>query len=99
VIYISTAPNPARWHLKQAWVELNARMAAFAATDPRVTFVDVWSPMLSSSGEPRPELFVEDRLHMNGRGYAIWARVLRPIVEREYAAARSTSGRRAPAVR
>jgi lysophospholipase L1-like esterase len=86
VIYISVAPNPARWRLKDAWLELNARMKAFAATDPRVTFVDVWSAMLDAAGQPRPELFVEDRLHMNDRGYAIWARLLRPVVEREFVA-------------
>jgi lysophospholipase L1-like esterase len=86
VIYISIAPNPARWHLKSAWLELNALMKAFAATEPRVTFVDVWSAMLDAAGQPRPELFVEDRLHMNERGYAIWARLLRPVVEREFAA-------------
>jgi lysophospholipase L1-like esterase len=87
VIYISIAPNPARWRLKDAWLELNARMNAFAATDPRVTFVDIWSAMLDAAGQPRPELFVEDRLHMNERGYAIWARILRPIVQREFSAA------------
>jgi lysophospholipase L1-like esterase len=86
VIYISIAPNPARWRLKGAWLELNERMKAFAASDPRVTFVDVWSAMLDAAGQPRPELFVEDRLHMNERGYAIWARLLRPVVEREFAA-------------
>jgi lysophospholipase L1-like esterase len=99
VIYISTAPNPARWQLKDAWIELNRRMQAYAATDPQVTFVDVWSAMLDGSGEPRPELFVEDRLHMNERGYAIWARLLRPVVEREYGAARDSPGRKAPALR
>jgi lysophospholipase L1-like esterase len=89
IIYISIAPNPARWHLKDAWLELNTRMKAFAATDPRVTFVDVWSAMLDAAGQPRPELFVEDRLHMNERGYAIWARLLRPVVQREFSAAAS----------
>jgi lysophospholipase L1-like esterase len=91
VIYISTAPNPARWHLKDAWIDLNRRMEALAAADSRVTFVDVWPEMLDWSGQPRPELFVEDRLHMNERGYAIWARILRPVVEREFAAIPTTS--------
>ena len=86
VVYISIAPNPARWRLKDAWLELNARMKAVAAADPRITYVDVWSAMLDAAGQPRPELFVEDRLHMNERGYAIWARILRPVVEREFIA-------------
>jgi lysophospholipase L1-like esterase len=90
VIYISIAPNPARWSLKEAWLQLNARMKAVAAADPLVTFVDVWSAMLDAAGQPRPELFIEDRLHMNERGYAIWARILRPIVDREFAAVAPT---------
>jgi lysophospholipase L1-like esterase len=87
IIYISTAPNPARWQRKGAWRDLNSRLAAYARTEPGLTFVDVWSAMLDPAGQPRPELFVEDQLHMNGRGYAIWTRVLRPIVEKEFTAA------------
>ena len=30
---------------------------------------------------------MDDQLHMNERGYAIWARVLRPVVEKEFRAA------------
>ena len=87
IIYIASAPNPARWERKGDWLDLNARMKAYAATDPRLTFVDIWPAMLSDSGQPRPELFVQDRLHMNARGYAIWTRILRPVVESEFSAA------------
>jgi lysophospholipase L1-like esterase len=87
VIVIASAPNPARWHLKDAWIDLNARIKAYTETDPRLTFVDIWPAMLDASGQPRPELFVEDRLHMNAQGYAIWARVLGPVVQKEFEAA------------
>jgi lysophospholipase L1-like esterase len=87
LIYISSAPNPARWHLKNAWLDLNGRIRAHTQTDRRLTFVDIWSAMLGLSGRPRPELFVEDQLHMNERGYEIWTRVLRPVVEKEFKAA------------
>jgi lysophospholipase L1-like esterase len=87
LIYISIAPNPARWHLKDAWLDLNERIRAYTRTDGRLSFVDIWGEMLGASGEPRPELFVDDQLHMNERGYAIWVRVLRPVVEKEFRAA------------
>jgi lysophospholipase L1-like esterase len=87
LIYISIAPNPARWHLKNAWVDLNGRITTYTKTEARLTFVDIWGEMLGPSGEPRPELFVDDRLHMNERGYEIWTRVLRPVVERQFRAA------------
>jgi hypothetical protein len=32
--------------------------------------------MLDAKGEPRPELFVKDMLHMNEAGYAVW----KPVV-------------------
>ena len=88
VLYVSNAPNPARWEHRNSWIELNARLKSYAATDPRLTFVDIWPEMLGADGRPRPELFVEDQLHMNERGYAIWTRVLRPVVEREFKASR-----------
>lgn len=37
-----------------------------------LAFVDVFTPMLDARGEPRPELFVQDMLHLNDAGYAIW---------------------------
>jgi lysophospholipase L1-like esterase len=30
--------------------------------------------MLGPDGQPRPDLFVADNLHMNEAGYAIWTR-------------------------
>jgi lysophospholipase L1-like esterase len=34
--------------------------------------------MLDDHGQPRPELFTSDMLHMNAKGYAIWQKVIRP---------------------
>jgi lysophospholipase L1-like esterase len=42
--------------------------------------VDVVKPMLGGDGQPRPELFVKDGLHMTEEGYNIWAAALNPFV-------------------
>jgi lysophospholipase L1-like esterase len=34
--------------------------------------------MLDANGQPRPELFVADMLHMNPAGYAIWTPLVAP---------------------
>jgi len=52
----------------------------YATTHRGLIYVDVFSPMLGSNGRPRPELFVSDSLHTNSAGYAIWRRLLMPIV-------------------
>jgi lysophospholipase L1-like esterase len=39
-------------------------------------FVDVWTPMLDENGEPKKDIFLGDRLHMNAEGYKIWRETL-----------------------
>jgi lysophospholipase L1-like esterase len=41
-------------------------------------FVDVEPGMLGSGGLPRDELFAKDGLHLNDKGYELWASLLRP---------------------
>ena len=76
VLFVSIAPNPARWHLRAPFRRANALVEAYTTTDPRLGYVDVWAHMVDRAGRPRPELFVDDRLHMNAKGYAIWRRIL-----------------------
>jgi len=40
----------------------------------------VFSPMLGGDGRPRAELFREDALHLNAKGYELWRAVIAPYV-------------------
>jgi lysophospholipase L1-like esterase len=44
------------------------------------TVVDIYSPMIDEKGNPKEELFIADRLHMNEKGYAIWKKVIFPYL-------------------
>lgn len=57
-------------------------MRAQCEARPYATFVDVERPMLSADGKPRPELYVEDGLHMSPAGYRIWSAAIRPLLGR-----------------
>ena len=35
---------------------------------------------LGADGEPRPELFIADGLHMSAEGYALWTTILKPVL-------------------
>lgn len=76
IVYIAIKPSPSRWSIKDKVVAANALIAAECKRDPRLAFADVYTPMLNEKGEPRPELFVKDMLHLNEAGYAVW----KPIV-------------------
>ena len=72
VAFIAIKPSPSRAHLLAAQREANALVRAYAGREPRVDYIDVFTPMLDAAGQPRAELFVDDRLHLNRAGYALW---------------------------
>jgi lysophospholipase L1-like esterase len=76
--YISIAPNPARWTQVERVRAANRLIEAHTRTDERLSFIDVFPRMLGADGQPRPEIFVADRLHMNEQGYALWREIVGP---------------------
>lgn len=80
IYFLSIKPSISRWHFWPEMKEANSLIAAECAKDTRLTFVDVASGMLDDEGNPRGEIFVEDNLHMNRRGYTIWRDLLRPVL-------------------
>ena len=76
VYFLAIKPSPSRWKLAQKGRAANALIESYAERTPRVHYVDIWTPMLNDEGKPRPELFVEDMLHMNREGYDVWVKAL-----------------------
>lgn len=81
VTFISIALTPRRWPLREQIEQANAAIAAFCVADPRRSFLDVNTGMLTTEGALRPELFRADRLHLSPAGYAVWAKLLRPHLQ------------------
>lgn len=79
IAYISNKPSPSRAHLLAAQREANALIQA-ESVRLKVDFIDIFTPMLDAQENPREELFIEDRLHMNAKGYAIWREVIAPYL-------------------
>lgn len=80
IAFIAIKPSGARWALVEKIRAANALVRRYAATDPKVVYVDVFTPMLGQDGLPRNELFDDDKLHLNTQGYALWRDLLGPIV-------------------
>lgn len=81
VVVIGVKPSIKRWAKIETVRETNRQMQAWLAQDSRRSFVDVDPPMLGADGKPRPELFLEDGLHLNATGYALWTGLVRPHLE------------------
>ncbi|HST45631.1 MAG TPA: SGNH/GDSL hydrolase family protein [Luteimonas sp.] len=80
IVYVAIKPSPARLHQLPMQRQANAAIRRWAPTVPMVAFADVATPMLDARGQPRAELFLADRLHMNASGYAVWQAALLPYV-------------------
>lgn len=80
VVFISIKPSPSRVQFMPIMKESNQLIKDFLATQKNTVYVDVYSLMLDNKGNPRPELFVSDQLHMNKKGYAIWKKAVEPVL-------------------
>jgi hypothetical protein len=78
IAYISIAGNPKRWEQVEKVKKANALISDICTTGQNTKFIDVFSEMLGPDGLPKPDIFVEDKLHMNPAGYEIWKRVVGP---------------------
>lgn len=81
VFYIAIKPSVKRWALAETIKNANQMILTQCENDDRLEYIDVWNPMLDSNGRPRPDLLVEDGLHMNAAGYKIWSDAIKPHLE------------------
>jgi lysophospholipase L1-like esterase len=72
IVFISIKPSLARWNFWPLMRRANQLLAEWTGGDPRLGFVDVATPMLGPDGQPRPELFAADGLHLGAAGYDLW---------------------------
>lgn len=82
VSFIAIKPSLARWSIVDRVREANGLVAEYAASDPRVDYIDIYTPMLASDGTPRAELLVEDELHLSPEGYEVWREAVEPFIRR-----------------
>lgn len=81
LVFVSIKPSPSRWALWPQMQQANAQIKAYIDRHPQhLHYVEVGQAMLGADGKPRPELYVEDNLHMTPEGYAIWTRLLEPYL-------------------
>jgi lysophospholipase L1-like esterase len=76
ISFISIPPSPSRWSEVEQVKQANALIAA-SCEKHGVVFIDVFSLLLGADGQPRPELYVEDKLHFSEAGYDVITSAIR----------------------
>lgn len=80
LLYVSMKPSPSRVHLLAKYIEANKQIETFLKKEKKAAFADVYHPMLKTDGTMMDDIFKEDNLHMNAKGYAIWKKVLEKLL-------------------
>jgi lysophospholipase L1-like esterase len=79
--FLSITTSPLRWREVEEVKKANALISAWIKTQEHLTYIDVFPATLGEDGRPKPEFFLLDRLHMNERGYALWASIIEPYLK------------------
>ena len=80
VYVISVKPSVSRWDTWAKAVATNDLLKAIAVRNDLVTYIDVATPMLKGNGDVMTDIFVDDDLHLNPKGYKIWTAAVRSVL-------------------
>jgi lysophospholipase L1-like esterase len=80
IYVIGIKPSVSRWEVWPVSVKANELLKAIAAKDDLVDYIDVATTMLQPDGHVMTDIFVEDNLHLNPKGYRIWTAAVRAVL-------------------
>lgn len=81
LIFVTIKPSGRRWSLWPEMDKANRLIRTFCNENDRLFVADLATPLLDSEGRPDDALFLDDRLHLNEEGYAVWKETLAPLLE------------------
>ena len=80
IYLLSVKPSVARQATWPAALEVNKRYQEVAAADPLIHYIDVATPFMKVDGTVMTDIFREDELHLNEKGYDIWAAAIKEVL-------------------
>ena len=81
LVFVSARPSLAREALKGKQQDLNQRIAAIVAKKKGHYVIDMHSPFYNADGTLMQDIFVADKLHLNEKGYVIFAKQIQNFVQ------------------
>lgn len=81
IIYISMKPSISRWHLWEDYKKGNAKIRKICEANDRLFYLESADVMLNDDGSIKKDIFIEDGLHMNAKGYEDWTKMVRNLIK------------------
>ena len=80
IAFVSIKPSPSRTLLMPKMMQANNMIKDYLTKKNKTAFIDVYHAMVNADNKPMPDIFKEDNLHMNAKGYAIWQKTIEPYL-------------------
>ena len=80
VDFVSIKPSPSRIKFLSTIKKSNQLIEEFISTQKNAKFINVFNAMLNEDETIKQEIFLQDNLHMNEKGYTIWKKIIEPYL-------------------
>lgn len=82
VFWIAITPTAARWSAWNKISKVNYKISKICEDNRNTWFIRTDFAFLDKEGNPRTELFIDDKLHLNQQGYALWTDIIKKELEK-----------------
>jgi GDSL-like Lipase/Acylhydrolase family len=77
IYYIGITPSPLRWTVWPVARSTNALIENLSESDPNLHYIETSAGLMGSNGEPDPDNYRLDGLHLTAQGYGVWREIIR----------------------
>lgn len=84
LFFVSVNRSPARKAKWSGMDSINTMIRDFCLYSPQRRYIDVNVALFDSAGNPRTELYLDDKLHFKDESYKEFTRIIKPILDKEW---------------
>jgi len=77
IVFLPIKPSVSRWKLWPEMKKANLAIKVLTEKEDHLHYLDTVTPMMGKDGKPMGDLFKDDGLHLNAKGYALWNKVVK----------------------
>jgi lysophospholipase L1-like esterase/pimeloyl-ACP methyl ester carboxylesterase len=84
IYYIAISPNERRWAVQDKITEANYLFKNYCQNTPNLHFIETMPQLLGKDGKYQSDLYIDDKLHFNEKGYKVWTEIIKPVLDKDF---------------
>jgi lysophospholipase L1-like esterase len=83
ICFMAVKPSPGRETFQNKFEEYNNRVKSYIDKQANCNwyYLDTFSPLLTADGSANINLFADDKINLNSKGYDVWEKLIRSYLE------------------